>query len=182
VGVYGFDSSIFEVIENLKPSWRGELEITDAIQGLINRGLSVTYEVVEGWWKDTGTPKDIIEANAFLLDSKMERKISSAKIVNSRVEGRVFVEEGATIENSVVRGPTYVGKGTVIRDSYVGSFSSIGDNCVIEKSEVQYSVILDNVRIQGVSLLDSIIGNNALIKKGERWQKLVVGENSWITL
>ncbi len=182
VGVYGFDHNIFSMIETLKPSWRGELEITDAIQRLVDSGLSVTYETVEGWWKDTGTPKDILEANAFLLDSKVQRRIhEKSQVMNSTVEGRVMLDDGAVIENSTVRGPVYVGKGTRVKNSYVGPFTSIGDNCVIENSEVEYSVVLDNVRMEGVYLMDSLIGNNATIKKGNRWHRLVVGENSYVT-
>ncbi len=183
IGVYGFDRNVFDVIERLRPSWRGELEITDAIQGLIDGGFRVTYEVVDGWWKDTGTPKDILEANAFLLDSKINRHISEAKIVNSSIEGRVYLGDSVTIEDSTVRGPAYIGNNTVVKKSYIGPFTSIGDNCSIEDSEVEHSVILDNVRIEGgIYLMDSLIGNNVTIKKGNRWHKLIVGENSWLSL
>ncbi|QKR00839.1 glucose-1-phosphate thymidylyltransferase [Metallosphaera tengchongensis] len=184
VGVYSFDDNVFDVIEGLRPSWRGELEITDAIQGLVDRGLEVSYDVADGWWKDTGTPKDILEANAFLLDAKVSRRVEeNVRLVNSSVEGRVYLGRNALVQNSVVRGPAYVGENTVVKDSYVGPYTSIGDNCVVEGSEVEHSVILDNVKVEGgVFLMDSLIGNNAVIRKGNRWHKLVVGENSWITL
>ncbi len=91
VGVYAFTKEIFEVIENLKPSWRGELEITDAIQGLIDKGREVEYKIIDGWWKDTGTPKDILEANSFLLDKYAERKIKG-EVKRSSIDGRVFIE------------------------------------------------------------------------------------------
>ncbi|MEM0373828.1 MAG: glucose-1-phosphate thymidylyltransferase [Sulfolobaceae archaeon] len=179
VGVYGFTRDIFEAIEKIRPSWRGELEITDAIQYLIDQGKEVKYEIVDGWWKDTGTPKDILEANYFLLDRYTVRRIEG-EVKNSTVDGRVTIENGAIIENSTIRGPAYIGSGSIIRNSYIGPFTSIGNNCIVEYSEVEYSVILDNVKIKGISLMDSLIGNNSTIEKGEKWQRLIVGENSLI--
>ncbi|QGA68533.1 glucose-1-phosphate thymidylyltransferase [Sulfolobus sp. E11-6] len=181
VGVYGFTRDIFDIIEGLKPSWRGELEITDALQGLINRGKEVNYEIVEGWWKDTGTPKDILDANAFLLDKYAEKTVEG-EIENSTLDGRVIVEKGAVIKNSVIRGPAHIGKGSKVINSYVGSFTSVGDNCEIIESEIEYSVLLDNVKVKGVALMDSIIGNNSIVEKGKRWQKLIIGENSSVIL
>lgn len=181
VGVYGFTDEIFEVIEKLKPSWRGELEITDAIQGLINEGKEVSYEIIQGWWKDTGTPKDILEANSFLLDKYAERKIDG-EVENSTIDGRVILEKGAVVKNSVIRGPAYIGKNTKIINSYIGPFTSIGDSNEISDSEIEYSVILDNVRIKGVSLMDSLIGNNSTVEKGTKWQKLIIGENSTVII
>ncbi|ADB86753.1 glucose-1-phosphate thymidylyltransferase [Saccharolobus islandicus] len=181
VGVYAFTREIFEVIENLKPSWRGELEITDAIQGLIDRGREVEYKIIDGWWKDTGTPKDILEANSFLLDKYAERKIEG-EVRESSIDGRVFIEKEALIENSTIRGPAYIGKGSKIINSYIGPFTSIGDNCVIEKGEIEYSVILDNVRVEGVSMMDSLIGNNSSVIKGKKWVKLIIGENSRVEI
>jgi len=181
VGVYAFTREIFEAIENLKPSWRGELEITDAIQGLIDRGREVEYKIIDGWWKDTGTPKDILEANSFLLDKYAERKIEG-EVRESSIDGRVFIEKEALIENSTIRGPAYIGKGSKIINSYIGPFTSIGDNCVIENSEIEYSVILDNVRVEGVSMMDSLIGNNSSVIKGKKWVKLIIGENSRVEI
>ncbi|WP_432518158.1 glucose-1-phosphate thymidylyltransferase [Saccharolobus islandicus] len=181
VGVYAFTREIFEVIENLKPSWRGELEITDAIQGLIDRGREVEYKIIDGWWKDTGTPKDILEANSFLLDKYAERKIEG-EVRESSIDGRVFIEKEALIENSTIRGPAYIGKGSKIINSYIGPFTSIGDNCVIENSEIEYSVILDNVRVEGISMMDSLIGNNSSVIKGKKWVKLIIGENSRVEI
>ncbi|WP_016732711.1 glucose-1-phosphate thymidylyltransferase [Saccharolobus islandicus] len=177
VGVYAFTKEIFEVIENLKPSWRSELEITDAIQGLIDKGREVEYKIIDGWWKDTGTPKDILEANSFLLDKYAERKIKG-EVKGSSIDGRVFIEESALVENSTIRGPAFIGKGSKIVNSYIGPFTSLGDNCVIENSEIEYSVILDNVRIEGVSMMDSLIGNNSNVIRGKKWTKLIIGENS----
>jgi glucose-1-phosphate thymidylyltransferase len=181
VGVYGFTKEIFDVIEDLKPSWRGELEITDAIQGLIDRGREVEYRIIDGWWKDTGTPKDILEANSFLLDKHAERRIEG-EVRDSSVDGRVIIEKGALVENSTVRGPAYIGKGTKIVNSYIGPFTSIGDDCEVKNSEIEYSVVLDNVKVEGVSMMDSLVGNNSSVVKGKRWVKLVIGENSRVEL
>jgi len=181
VGVYGFTKEIFDVIEDLKPSWRGELEITDAIQGLIDRGREVDYRIIEGWWKDTGTPKDILEANSFLLDKYAERRIEG-EVRDSSVDGRVIIEKGALVESSTVRGPAYIGKGTKIINSYIGPFTSIGDDCEVRNSEIEYSVVLDNVKVEGVSMMDSLVGNNSSVLKGKRWVKLVIGENSRVEL
>ncbi|MCQ4450398.1 MAG: glucose-1-phosphate thymidylyltransferase [Sulfolobales archaeon] len=181
VGVYGFTKEIFDVIEDLKPSWRGELEITDAIQGLIDRGREVEYKIIEGWWKDTGTPKDILEANSFLLDKHAERRIEG-EVRDSSVDGRVIIEKGALVENSTVRGPAYIGKGTKIMNSYIGPFTSIGDDCEVKNSEIEHSVVLDNVKVEGVSMMDSLVGNNSSVVKGKRWVKLVIGENSRVEL
>jgi len=181
VGVYGFTKEIFDVIEDLKPSWRGELEITDAIQGLIDRGREVEYRIIEGWWKDTGTPKDILEANSFLLDKHAERRIEG-EVRDSSVDGRVIIEKGALVENSTVRGPAYIGKGTKIINSYIGPFTSIGDDCEVKNSEIEYSVVLDNVKVEGVSMMDSLVGNSSSVVKGKRWVKLVIGENSRVEL
>ncbi|MCG2884746.1 MAG: glucose-1-phosphate thymidylyltransferase, partial [Sulfolobales archaeon] len=177
VGVYGFTKEIFDVIEDLKPSWRGELEITDAIQGLIDRGREVEYRIIDGWWKDTGTPKDILEANSFLLDKHAERRIEG-EVRDSSVDGRVIIEKGALVENSTVRGPAYIGKGTKVMNSYIGPFTSIGDDCEVKDSEIEHSVVLDNVKVEGVSMMDSLVGNNSSVVKGKRWVKLVIGENS----
>jgi len=181
VGVYGFTKEIFDVVEDLKPSWRGELEITDAIQGLIDRGREVNYSIIDGWWKDTGTPKDILEANSFLLDKHAERRIEG-EVRDSSVDGRVIIEKGASVENSTVRGPAYIGKGTKIINSYIGPFTSIGDDCEVKDSEIEHSVVLDNVKVEGVSMMDSLVGNNSSVVKGKRWVKLVIGENSRVEI
>jgi glucose-1-phosphate thymidylyltransferase len=181
VGVYAFTKEIFDVIEDLKPSWRGELEITDAIQGLIDRGREVDYRIIDGWWKDTGTPKDILEANSFLLDKHAERRIEG-EVRDSSVDGRVIIEKGALVESSTVRGPAYIGKGSKIINSYIGPFTSIGDECEVKNSEIEYSVVLDNVKVEGVSMMDSLVGNNSSVVKGKRWVKLIIGENSRVEI
>jgi glucose-1-phosphate thymidylyltransferase len=183
VGVYAFTDEIFGVIEGLSPSWRGELEITDALQELINRGKNVEYSVVDGWWKDTGTSEDLLEANMMLLDRYTETSCGAATLVDARIQGRVQLMEGVVVKNSTIRGPAYVGKNTVVEDATITPYTSIGDNCVVQHSEVANSIILDDVKITGVSLSDSIIGQGSNIHRNSaRLSRLVLGENSTLFL
>ncbi|MEM2868323.1 MAG: glucose-1-phosphate thymidylyltransferase, partial [Candidatus Bathyarchaeia archaeon] len=184
VGVYFLTPVFFEVVKNLKPSWRGELEITDALQMMIDRKLKVSYGIVSGWWIDTGKKDDILEANALILDERIERSIQG-EVINSRIEGRVSIEEGAKILNSIVRGPTIIGENSVIEDSFIGPYTSIGKNVRIKNSSIEYSVILDNVEITGIERLEeSLIGKNAIIRKNEERKiiKLHVGDYSEVNL
>ncbi len=186
VGIYMFrPPHIFRAIEGLRPSWRGELEITDAIQKLIDWGLKVDYRVVNGWWKDTGTPGDILDANRLLLDYKVKESRVEGEIVDSTIQGRVIIGRGARIENSVIRGPAFIGEGTIIRDSYIGPYTSIGNNCLLEGIEIEDSVILDEVRISGLRsrLTDSIIGSRSIITRRQgrpAGLKYIIGENTYI--
>ncbi|AWR95221.1 glucose-1-phosphate thymidylyltransferase [Acidianus brierleyi] len=178
VGVYAFTPSIFNSIEKIKPSWRGELEITDAIQELLNEGKEVNYSIVEGWWKDTGTPEDLLEANMILLDRFLEREIIGK--ISGKIEGRVKAEN-CIIENSTVRGPVYIGRNSVIKNSFIGPYTTIGDNCIIENSEISNSLIMDEAQISNVSIIDSIVGEKAKISKKDglpSGRKIIVGENS----
>ena len=189
VGVYLFrPPHIFRAIEGLKPSWRGELEITDAIQKLIDWGLRVDYAVVKGWWKDTGTPKDILEANRLLLDHKLRNQVVKGRVEGgARVEGRVYIDEGAVVKpNTVVRGPAYVGRGSVIGpNTYVGPYTSIGHGSRVEGVEIENSVVMDDVTIsvEGMRVVDSLIGSGTKITKSNArpsGYRLVVGENTLI--
>ncbi|MEB3816349.1 MAG: glucose-1-phosphate thymidylyltransferase [Desulfurococcales archaeon] len=191
VGVYFFrPPHIFRAIESIKPSWRGELEITDAIQRLIDWGLKVDYSIVQGWWKDTGTPEDILDANRLLLDSKLGGPVIKGRVEEgARVEGRVYIDEGAIIRSgALVRGPAYIGRGTVVApDTYVGPYTSIGDNCLLEGVEVENSVIMDNVeiRVKGMRIVDSLVGSKTKIAAGSglpSGYRLIVGENTRILL
>jgi len=176
---------VFKAIEELKPSWRGELEITDAIQKLIDWGLKVDYAFVKGWWKDTGTPEDILEANRLLLDRKYADLVVRGVVERgAEVEGRAVVDEGAIVGGgSVIRGPAYVGKGSVLKGTYVGPYTSIGDNCVLENVEIENSVLMDNVMIEGggVRIVDSIIGSSVRISRRANkpsGRRLILGENA----
>ena len=169
VGVYLFSGKVHEAIDRLKPSWRGELEITDAIQGLLDAGKTVRSQVLEGWWLDTGKKNDLLEANRVVLDSMTKRSIRGYVDSESKVVGRVEVGEGAKVEKSTVRGPVSLGMGCQIRNSYVGPFSSVGAGTIIEDSSVEHSVILERSRIQGIDRLqDSLIGNGVELKKAEK--------------
>ncbi len=168
VGVYFFKPVVFDIIRELKPSWRGELEITDAIQLMIDRGYKVGYSLVDGWWLDTGKKDDILYANMLVLDERVQREIRG-EVLDSKVEGRVFVDEGAKVVNSVVRGPAVIGRSCLIEGSFIGPYTSIGNGSKIFKSSVENCVILENACIEGVSRLeDSLIGRNAKVSRNER--------------
>ncbi|MFZ8824495.1 MAG: glucose-1-phosphate thymidylyltransferase [Desulfurococcales archaeon] len=180
VGVYFFrPPAIFEAIRDLKPSWRGELEITDAIQMLIDRGYRVGYSIVDGWWLDIGKKDDVLTANAIILDERAMRDIRG-EAIDSKIEGRVFIDEGAKIVRSVVRGPAVIGRNTLIEESFVGPYTSVGDNVVIKNSSLEYSVVLENAVIIGIhGLEESLVGRNArIVRNSRRGIRLNVGDFS----
>ena len=185
VGVYFFTPIIFDAISKLKPSWRGELEITDAIQTLLSTGHDVQHSFVEGWWKDTGTVQDILDSNRLVLDDRMQTAIQGTIKNGAIVEGRVYIGQGATLDvGSIVRGPAYVGPHSVIGpNTYVGPYSSIGADCHIVNSEIESSVVFDGVEILNVRrrITNSIIGaRSEIVGVNERpaGYKLIVGEQS----
>lgn len=190
VGIYFFrPPHIFKVIEELRPSWRGELEITDAIQKLLDQGLRVEYAIVRGWWKDTGTPEDILEANRLLLDYKYKEKTIEGEIdKKTRIEGRIHIGRNTKIVDSVIRGPAYIGENNIIGPGvYIGPYTSIGDNCRISNVELENSVLMDNVVLENLEqrIVDSLIGSNTIIQKKEKKPKgyrLIVGENTVVEL
>ena len=187
VGVYLFrPPHVFRAIEKLKPSWRGELEITEALQTLLNWGLKVGYSFIEGWWKDTGTPEDLLEANRMLLDYKLKPRISGT-VEDSSIEGRVVVEEGAVVKKSIVRGPAYIGRGSVVEESYVGPYASLGEGCRLVRVEVENSVLADHVELSnlGVRIFNSLLGSDTVVSGGEgrpRGLRLILGEKSRVDL
>jgi len=164
VGVYMFSSAVFDSVKRIKPSFRNELEITDAIQDLIDRGLDVRPQVVEGWWKDTGKLEDMLEANRLILET-FERRIDGHIDAESRVEGKVVVEEGAVIEGSVIRGPAIIGRGARITHAYIGPFTSIMNDVVIQDTEIEHSIVLECSSLRGLEnrVTDSLIGKNVRI-------------------
>ena len=164
VGVYMFGSEIFESVNRISPSFRNELEITDAIQNLIDRGLTVRPHIVEGWWKDTGKLEDILEANRLILDT-LERRIQGSVDEDSRVEGKVVIEEGATVERSIIRGPAIIGRGARIVHAYVGPFTSIMNDVEIRDSEIEHSIVLEGASVHDLAnrVIDSLIGRNVRI-------------------
>ncbi|HEV8539323.1 MAG TPA: glucose-1-phosphate thymidylyltransferase [Bacteroidota bacterium] len=163
-GIYIYDHHIFEAVKNIKPSSRGELEISDAHTYLIRHGYKVGYSEITGWWKDTGKPTDLLEANRLVLDN-IKPRIDGSVDKSSTVAGKVILEEGARIINSVVRGPAIIGKDCVIENSYIGPFTSIGNGSQIRNAEVEYSIVLRDCRIHDVRLRieGSILGNDVEI-------------------
>ncbi len=164
VGVYMFGPAVFDAVRRIRPSFRNELEITDAIQDLIDRGLEVRPHIVDGWWKDTGKLEDLLEANRLILDT-LERRVDGEIDARSRIEGKVIVEPGAVIENSVVRGPAIVGARSRIVHAYVGPFTSIMNDVEIRESEIEHSIVLEGSVISDLAnrVEDSLIGTNVKI-------------------
>jgi len=185
VGVYMFDSHVFEAVKAIRPSWRGELEITDAIQYLVDRGFTVRPHVIEGWWKDTGKLEDMLEANRIILDT-LEPKIEG-EVEASELHGKVTIEAGAKVVRSVIRGPAIIGKGAVVEHSYIGPFTSIGDQVVIRGSEVEHSIILEGATITDIGgrVENSLIGRNVSVYRSEGKPKafnLMLGDQSQVGL
>jgi len=166
VGVYMFDAHIFEAARAIKPSWRNELEITDAIQFLVDRGFEVQPHLVSGWWKDTGKIEDILEANRLILET-ISGSIEGSVDDSSRVSGAVIIEKGASVRSSTIRGPAIIGAGTEIADSYIGPFTSIQKNCRIMKTEIEHSIVLESSEIVevGARIDESLIGREVRIYK-----------------
>jgi glucose-1-phosphate thymidylyltransferase len=186
VGVYLFAPEIHSAIERIKPSWRGELEITDAIQKLLEMGKEVRSHILTGWWLDTGKKDDLLEANRVVLDDLLKRDVKGEIDSKSKVVGRVEIKEGVKVENSTIRGPVSIAEGCLVRNSFIGPFTSIGANTTVEDSSVGHSVVLENSRIYRIERLeDSLIGTGVELKKAdERFKavKLFVGCDSSLEL
>jgi glucose-1-phosphate thymidylyltransferase len=159
-----FSPEVFHSVKRIKPSFRNELEITDAIQDLIDQGLDVRPHIVDGWWKDTGKLEDMLEANRLILET-LERRIDGSVDAASRIEGKVVVEAGAVIEHSVVRGPVVIGCRARIVHAYVGPFTSIMNDAQIHESEIEHSIVLEGSSISNLAnrVEDSLIGKNVRI-------------------
>jgi glucose-1-phosphate thymidylyltransferase len=164
VGVYMFSPAVFDSVKRIRPSFRNELEITDAIQDLIDRGLEVRPHIVDGWWKDTGKLEDMLEANRLILDT-IERRIDGTVDGESRIEGKVVIEQGAVVERSVIRGPVVIGANARIVHAYVGPFTSIMKDAEIRESEIEHSIVLEGSVISDLAnrVEDSLIGRNVRI-------------------
>ena len=185
VGVYMFTQAIFEAARAIEPSWRDELEITDAIQQLVDRGLRVDPHIVHGWWKDTGQVQDMLEANRLILDDLEERM--DGELVDTRVEGRIVVEQGALLERSTVRGPAIIGAGSRIVNAYVGPYTAIGDDVTIDGAELEHSIVLSGSVLRDLEyrIEASLIGRNVRIGRGPALPKayrFVVGDNAEIQI
>ena len=181
VGIYIFDKSIHDAVRAITPSARGELEITDAIQWLLDHDYRVMHEVLQGWWIDTGKKDPLLECNRVVLETLQPR--NDGKVDGtSRVDGRVVIEEGAELVNSTVRGPAIIGRNTRIVDTYVGPFTSIAADCTIIDAEIEHSVVLERCRIEGVHRLqDSLLGRDTEVIRSDRRPKasrLMLGDHS----
>jgi glucose-1-phosphate thymidylyltransferase len=186
VGVYMFTPAIFDAARAIEPSGRGELEITDAIQRLIDEGRRVESHVVSGWWKDTGQLADMLEANRLVLEDLVTR-IEGETDAESRVEGRVAIAAGARLERSVVRGPVVIAAGARIVDSYVGPYTSIGPDVEIVGSEVEHSILLAGARVRDLDtrIEASLLGRNVSLTRGTEMPKtlrMIVGDNSEVSI
>jgi glucose-1-phosphate thymidylyltransferase len=182
VGVYLFGPQVFESVSRIKPSFRDELEITDAIQDLIDRGFVVRPQIVDGWWKDTGRLEDMLEANRLILDT-IERRVAGDVDAMSRIEGKVVVEETAVIRHSVVRGPVIIGARARLLNCYVGPFTSIMGDVEIRDAEIEHSIVLEGSRIHdlGSRIEDSLIGKNVRLHRvpaKPKAYRFMLGDNS----
>jgi glucose-1-phosphate thymidylyltransferase len=185
VGVYMFTSLIHDAARAIAPSPRGELEITDAIQHLVDSGRRVEPHVVKGWWKDTGRLDDMLEANRLILDTIAGRV--EGELVDSQCDGRVIIEPGARLERSTVRGPAVIGAGARLVDAYVGPYSAIGEDCVIERAEVEHSILLTGSSVRDLDgrMESSLLGRNVHIRRDQRQPRayrFMVGDNSEIAI
>jgi len=183
-GIYLYDHHIFEAVKSLKPSARGELEISDAHTLLIERGHKVGYTEITGWWKDTGKPTDLLEANRLILDN-LEPKLEGEVDNQSDIAGRVIIESGARIVNSKIRGPVIIGKKCVIENSFIGPYTSIGDKTIVQDSEIEYSIILRDCKIisVGIRIEGSILGNDVEVVEAvgkPRVHSFMIGDQSRI--
>jgi glucose-1-phosphate thymidylyltransferase len=166
VGVYLFSPAIHEAIAQIPPSWRGELEITDAIQKAFESGRDVRSFKLERWWLDTGTRADLLSANRVVLDETISLELKGSYDSESKLVGRIVLEEGVEVHRSEIHGPVIIGKGTVVRDSFVGPYTSIGRDCSITGTSLQNCVLLNGVQIEGLTNLeDSILGSQAVVRR-----------------
>ncbi|MDQ5807682.1 MAG: glucose-1-phosphate thymidylyltransferase, partial [Actinomycetota bacterium] len=183
VGVYMFTAGIHDAARAIEPSARGELEITDAIQRLVDTGQRVEPHIVRGWWKDTGRLDDMLEANRLVLDTIEPR--SDGVMVESQTHGRVIVEEGARLERSTVRGPAIIGAGARLTDCYIGPYTAVGPGCIIERAEIEHSILLEGSHVTSLDgrMESSLLGRNVRIGRSigqPRAFRFMVGDNSEI--
>ena len=183
VGVYMFTPAVHRAAQAIEPSARGELEITDAIQHLVDDGMRVEPHIVKGWWKDTGRLEDMLAANRLVLDTIEERV--EGQLIDSQVDGRVVIEPGATLERSAIRGPAIIGPGAHLIDCYVGPYTAVGEGCVIENAEVEHSILLSCSQVRNLAgrMESSLLGRNVKIGRDQRQPRayrFLVGDNSEI--
>ncbi len=181
VGVYMFTSAVHAAAKAIEPSARGELEITDAIQHLVDQGKRVEPHIVKGWWKDTGRLDDMLEANRLVLDTIQTRV--EGELIESQVDGRVVIEAGARLERSSVRGPAIIGAGARLSDCYIGPYTAIGEECEISRAEVEHSILLTRSVVRDLDgrMESSLLGRNVKVGRDARQPRafrFMVGDNS----
>jgi len=185
VGVYLFSHRILDAARAIKPSDRGELEITDAIQWLLDQGDRVASSVIDGWWKDTGKRYDLLEANRIVLDT-LEPRVAGTIDADSEVQGRVVIEEGAELIGSFVRGPAIIGRHTRLVNTFIGPYTSIYHSCVVENSEIEHSIVLEETTIRDIRRIeDALIGKQVQVSVGTRKPRayrLMLGDHSNVEL
>lgn len=186
VGVYVFSPAVLEAAQAIHPSWRGELEITDAIQRMLHDGRRVLGERLPSWWLDCGKKDDLLEANRVVLDELLQRDVAGDVDGTSRLNGRVRIEEGASVERSEIRGPVFVASGSKITDSFVGPYTSIGRGCGITRSSIEHCVLLDGARVEGIARLeDSVLGRQAVVRSDPARHeavRLLLGDDGEVVL
>lgn len=186
VGIYFFSPKIHDAIDGIQPSWRGELEITDAIQALMNGGGVVSSHQIESWWLDTGKKDDLLTANTVVLDQWLTRQIDGDVDALSEVVGRVQLGRGSSIVSSKVRGPVVIGENVRIESSFIGPFTSIGNGCQLKASVLEHCVLLENARVEGIDRLeDSLLGKGSAVLKnhgGHHAYRLMIGDDSEVLL
>jgi glucose-1-phosphate thymidylyltransferase len=185
VGVYMFMPIIHDAARAIAPSGRGELEITDAIQHLVDTDKRVEPHIVQGWWKDTGRLDDMLEANRLILD-RLEHQVDG-ELIDSQVEGRVVIARGARLERATVRGPAIIGAGAQLTDCYIGPYSAVGEDCVVERAEIEHSILLSGSSVRNLDgrMESSLLGRNVSIDRGARQPRayrFMVGDNSDISI
>ncbi len=185
-GIYIYDSHIFEAVNNIKPSTRGELEISDAHQYLLEKGYSITYSEITGWWKDTGKPSDLLEANRLVLDNIKDNRLGNIDST-STVSGRVIIGEGAEIVDSNIRGPVVIGKNVKIEGAYVGPYTAVGDGCNIVNSEIEYSILMNDCNIHNISrrIEASLLGSDVHLLRSKSkpiTHRFILGDQSRVEI
>jgi len=184
VGCYIFDKHVFEAIAKIEPSWRNELEITDAIQYLITHDFVVKSDIVRNRWSDTGKPEDILEANRFVLEN-LQTEIHEAHIEDSDITGKVVIENGAKILQSRIRGPVVIGKNVIVENAFIGPFTSVGDNSKVTNAEIEHSVVMENCEISDIEtrLDECLFGKNVIVnRKASRPKafRFILADNSHV--
>jgi len=187
-GIYIYDSHIFDAVENISPSVRGEYEISDANTYMIEKGFNVGYEEITGWWKDTGKPEDLLEGNQLILHDLVDTKNEANVAPDVQIQGKVKIGKGSYVsDKTLIRGPVIIGENCLIKKSYIGPYTAIGNGVKISNTEIENSIIFDLAEIRcGRRIVDSLVGHNAVVGSIEDTlplgHKLIIGDNSIVEL